>query len=1329
MRKPDNSISDPTVHLPPPLDEFRTALQDEIEVAKRNTWNSSIPLSNGHKVGTQGNAHQYAFLIDTILNTPDGSPCDLTVPGRVPMGAAIVSIEGLRIIISVENDLGQYVPEARLQTNLVILMHKLIERIEDKAVVNNTVASRMLGKVAVSGTPKKPSGEPSVYPDQMDALESALGRNMTVIWGPPGTGKTYTIGVICEQLYKMARTVLVVSHTNIAVDQAIKHIAKSLKADLEQGAVIRVGEVRDEELKLQYPDILVKEQVERKSKELVERQEALTSERDDITVELSEVTDKVSILEWLQTAKSDIEWCSTKLEEIHKLEKQLDLDESSLAELELQRHDLLDLHNLTSKIIELRQSLVENRNNQSRINEQLSSFESRINDARRRCQQQESRLEIVDRITPLRKERAAYPSLKEQREIIGTLSSQIAELEKRSEDMRYRYEVANNILSQVNNSNNLMRILKRLPKLEEQRAIVNELSNRMAVLETEIRATRSAQDNARGKLTRILELDAELSRYRDIGNKSDELKKQHDIQNSLQHLEHMKSKLDENLVRLRVEFTNMEREEKKCTATLGGDIESIHTEVYMKLEHARHLKNDIKSRRSQINKLVKEADITLNSLLARASKWISATVERVSQDEKLNLLCECYHGLLAQHSPSELPSLTDRVDSLRSKIHELTDEITGIDEQLAKVESDVIRNASVVGATLTKTYLSDDIQARRFDTVILDEASMASIPALYIAALLSNNNLVIVGDFKQLAPIVLSNKESTVKWLGRDIFEVSGLKAAWDKKDPPDYFVKLTEQGRFVPEIAEVANQFYDGALRTRHGLENSPEFTKFSKWYRSSWSHDNPVVLIDTGSLNAWVTSVVKYGNSSRLNLLSATVSVDLAEQLLNPERPNILEADHKRILIVSPYKAHANLVRVLLQENDQIGSEVVSGTAHSFQGSEADVVIFDLVADEPHFRVNLFMPKLNEEIKRLMNVALTRAKFRLFVLGDFDYCRSHASKAFLGKRLLPFLLKSFPRINASDIVQEGLAARAAKAQMTLLGGEIEPDSERVVMTQADFFRLLSTDLTRARENVVIYSPFMTQDRVAFLMPQLRAAVSRGVSIVVITKSISERPVSQVNRIRKIETQLTEIGVVIVHKMHMHEKLVFIDDDITWAGSLNPLSFSNTQEVMERRRSKAVLNDYFQILRLRELLAVLGKPESRCPIHGSEMIVAEGRKDPYYWRCIHDDCYTRSIDQPYPFDGVLSCSACNAPVKFGYWGDYPHWRCTANVRHRQRVFKCHLRLPRMVALIPKEEQRKICKIFGIANLSRYAGAIESITSQQNQQGSFFNDFKGVPSV
>ena len=62
----------------------------------------------------------------------------------------------------------------------------------------------------------------------------------------------------------------------------------------------------------------------------------------------------------------------------------------------------------------------------------------------------------------------------------------------------------------------------------------------------------------------------------------------------------------------------------------------------------------------------------------------------------------------------------------------------------------MIAAATVVATTLTRAYKRESITARRFDTVILDEASMAPIPALLAAAALAESNVVIVGDPKAL---------------------------------------------------------------------------------------------------------------------------------------------------------------------------------------------------------------------------------------------------------------------------------------------------------------------------------------------------------------------------------------------------------------------------------------------------------------------------------------------------------------------------------------------------------------------------------------------------
>lgn len=102
-----------------------------------------------------------------------------------------------------------------------------------------------------------------------------------------------------------------------------------------------------------------------------------------------------------------------------------------------------------------------------------------------------------------------------------------------------------------------------------------------------------------------------------------------------------------------------------------------------------------------------------------------------------------------------------------------------------------------------------------------------------------------------------------------------------------------------------------------------------------------------------------------------------------------------------------------------------------------------------------------------------------------------------------------------------------------------------QIVVTQDDYFPLFVRDLDAARQRVVIYSPFLTPDRVAMLEPHVRGAVERGVRLYLVTKTLGERSAGAAASARPVEDALARWGVTVLHKFHMHEKLVFIDEDI----------------------------------------------------------------------------------------------------------------------------------------------------------------------------------------
>jgi len=301
------------------LDEFRTALREEILAAQRSSSSNAVQLKNGRRIGGADASFQYAFAVDSILNAPGDAPGHLIVPekGRVP--TTMISTEGLTITISVGIDLGSFVPSARVEIDLTFLLGKLIERVEALNAKSNCAGDRILGFAAVSGAPELLSVK-GFNPEQNDAIASSLGRDTTFIWGPPGTGKTTTIGAIAAELFKRHRSVLLVSHTNTAVDGALLRIAERLGDETKDGSVLRVGVPKDNKGFEAKPELLLATNVEKRSAELTARGSTLEQERIEKTGESLNVQRLIAIYEWATEAASDLDRASINLDSVQSLE-------------------------------------------------------------------------------------------------------------------------------------------------------------------------------------------------------------------------------------------------------------------------------------------------------------------------------------------------------------------------------------------------------------------------------------------------------------------------------------------------------------------------------------------------------------------------------------------------------------------------------------------------------------------------------------------------------------------------------------------------------------------------------------------------------------------------------------------------------------------------------------------------------------------------------------------------------------------------------------------------------------------------------------------------
>ncbi len=1326
-RKVDKIDVSPDVPLIGVFAEFRQALRDEIAASKLSASAGAVPLRGGRLVATLGSGFQYEFEMESPLDFPGDAPGQLTIPGRGEFRVSIIQVQGTTLRISLEQSLNQFVPIASLQSDLSMLMLKLIDRIEKKSSLPGLAGARLFPEVDPQGEDASLDRETDerlrsakLNEDQKRAVRSVLGRDTTYIWGPPGTGKTKTIGSIGAELFRRGKSLLVVSHTNSAVDGALVEIASAILGkdsstvalddteSIAHGTLVRVGQPTSTFPEHFRKRFLLSEEVKRRSAELAARKESLSEERGLIGVQLQRLQGELDLHFMVADGRSVTVNVKHLASDYKEVSESLTALEQRLLTSQPEFDLLARIHPFAVAAKRSKELMPDKRAQLHNCHAEINSANRRMELARIELAETVEQLSLSEKLEPRRAALRGMPTEADLSAAFNVQDAKLTGLQTQFEQHRVELPDFEMQLAQTNAASLVMRMWKRLPDPEEAKRKVDVCRERMEHISWQIREVEARWKESLSALEERRQLASELASYEHIPSSQDCREQLSLRQHGLESAQKAVLLSESSMQSLRSEIDEMERELeqfRQLTSELPEQVVLKHAELHF---IRRETEQTIGRSREQLQNVRGQIDDLLNDKLAAFHTMgiiESLTLDPLKKVDAFELGLSVAGSRIAKTTPNELSA---QIGTLANRLQLIASEIAELERQLTKVADAVIAQATVVGATLTAAFLRDAIQNRRFDTVLLDEASMASIPALWTAASTCERALVLVGDFEQLPPVVIAKTEVATKWLGKDVFDHREIPSRVREGRAPAFLVQLREQHRMASAICEVVNELVYGStnstgLRTADWILQREHRGDFPKWVSKEWQHRAPILLVDTHSIDAWVTPVAHGKSASRLNFLSATVCADIARRMIDPER-TWSPGDETRILVVSPYKPHSKLVGLMLKDasvkpamNER---EALAGTAHAFQGMQSDIVIVDLVNDTPHWKVGMFTPAYDNTTKRLLNVAVTRAKHQLIVVGDFKYCQQSAKKAFIGREFIPAMRRQGELIDATRIVPSRFFVRAACTQSRLFGGSVEAPHARTVVRETSFYEVLATDLIAARDRVVIYSPFITPTRLANLEAQLRALIERGVRLFVVTKTLTDRDKpSERKNYERVERTMRSWGITVIHKNGMHEKLVLIDNHIVWTGSLNPLSFNanKTQEIMERREDARVFKDYAETLMLDGLLGPCATAAPACPICKAEVVAAEGSDSPFYWRCSSTVCaFKTSAADSALLSGEVLCSVCRGTValKENPGRELPWcWVCENDSSHRhQGVKSLHLKLPKMQSRLPAAKLLKIEK-------------------------------------
>lgn len=311
----------------------------------------------------------------------------------------------------------------------------------------------------------------------------------------------------------------------------------------------------------------------------------------------------------------------------------------------------------------------------------------------------------------------------------------------------------------------------------------------------------------------------------------------------------------------------------------------------------------------------------------------------------------------------ELRQQRKHADSWHQKMDRLKSRATELE---LRIRSSLFGEARVIASTLTGAA-NRVLEGEKYSTLFIDEAAQALEAACWIA-IRKAGRVILAGDHCQLPPTVKSIM-ALKGGLGKTLMERI-------VENKPETVTLLKMQYRMNEQIMKFSSDwFYNGMV------ESAPTVS-----HRGILDYDTPMMWIDTAECDGKEEFVGE--NFGRINRAEAELTLQTLQQYLEKIGKQRILEESIDVGIISPYRAQVQLLRKELRKREFFRPYrhlLTVNTVDGFQGQERDIILISLVRSNDGGDIG-FLRDL-----RRMNVAITRARMKLIILGSSETMTSH--------------------------------------------------------------------------------------------------------------------------------------------------------------------------------------------------------------------------------------------------------------------------------------------------------------------------------------------------